>query len=66
MNMVPPPWTADPDTGMQRTDLAAFAAWLLQRRAEAGEPILPRNSGTRRTDSKRALLRAIEAAGGRW
>jgi hypothetical protein len=64
--LAPPPWTADPDSGLQRTDLAAFGVWLRQRRAEAGEPVLLRNSGTRRTESKRALLQAIEASGGRW
>lgn len=66
MNTAPPLWTADPETGMQRTDLAEFGAWLSQRRSEVGVPILPRNSGERRTESKQALLQAIEAAGGRW
>ena len=33
MNLAPPPWTADPDSGLQRTDLAAFGVWLRQRRA---------------------------------
>lgn len=45
---------------------AAFAARLAARRAELGEPELPRNEGTRRTPSKRALLKAIEDAGGKW
>lgn len=45
---------------------AAFAADIERRRAEIGITELPRNSGTRRTVSKRALLRAIEAAGGSW
>ena len=45
---------------------ADFAADIERRRAEAGYPELPRNSGTRRTASKRALLAAIEAVGGRW
>jgi hypothetical protein len=43
-----------------------FAARLAKRRAELGNPELPRNSGKRRTASKRALLKAIEKAGGRW
>jgi hypothetical protein len=43
-----------------------FALQLAQRRAELGNPELPRNSGKRRTASKRALLKAIEKAGGRW
>ena len=44
----------------------AFAAALAKRRASEGEPMMPRNSGKRRTPSKRALLKAIEDAGGRW
>lgn len=47
-------------------DMAAFGRALAARRAELGEPELPRNNGTRRTASKRALLEAIEKAGGRW
>ena len=44
----------------------------IQRRREAykekyGEyPELPRNSGKNRTESKKALLKAIEDAGGKW
>jgi hypothetical protein len=35
--------------------------------AKYGEPFeLPRNSGIRRTESKKALLKAIEDAGGKW
>lgn len=37
-----------------------------RRLAEVGEVVVPRNSGTRRTASKRALLKAIEEAGGKW
>lgn len=37
-----------------------------RRKAETGITDLPRNSGNRRTPSKRALLEAIEAAGGKW
>ena len=47
-------------------DHADYAAALARRRAELGEPEAPRNSGRRRTPSKRALLKAIEAAGGEW
>lgn len=36
------------------------------RRAELGNPELPRNAGQNRTPSKRALLKAIEDAGGKW
>lgn len=47
-------------------DMAAFGRELAARRAALGDPELPRNSGKRRTASKRALLKAIEKAGGRW
>jgi hypothetical protein len=47
-------------------DMAAFAPELARRRAAAGEPVLPRNSGKRRTASKLALLEAIGEAGGKW
>ena len=52
-------------------DMAAFGRELAQRRADYearyGKPCeLPRNSGKRRTASKRALLEAIEAMGGKW
>jgi hypothetical protein len=50
----------------QRVDHAAFAAALAERRAALGNPDLPRNTGTRRTPSKKALLEAIEEAGGKW
>lgn len=43
-----------------------FAADLAHRRAAAGEPEMPRNNGKRRTPSKKALLAAIEAIGGKW
>lgn len=46
--------------------LADFAADIARRRAETGIADLPRNSGKRRTPSKRALLKAIEEAGGKW
>ncbi|MEA3053279.1 MAG: hypothetical protein QOG72_2182 [Sphingomonadales bacterium] len=51
--------------------LAEFAADLERRLAEYearyGHPFeIPRNSGNRRTPSKRALLKAIEEAGGKW
>jgi hypothetical protein len=50
----------------QVVDMAEFGRELIRRRAELGNPELPRNSGKRRTASKRALLKAIEKAGGRW
>lgn len=46
--------------------LADFAAYVALRRAETGITDVPRNDGTRRTESKRALLKAIEDAGGKW
>ncbi len=50
----------------QPVSFEEFAADIARRREAAGNPELPRNSGTRRTASKRALLKAIEEAGGRW
>jgi hypothetical protein len=47
-------------------DFDQFALALAERRRALGEPELPRNSGKRRTSSKRALLKAIEDAGGKW
>ena len=53
-----------------RVNHAEFARELARRRAayeaEHGPLIIPRNPGTRRTASKRALLTAIEEAGGDW
>lgn len=60
------PWTIDAETGLRRSSLAELDAWLTQRRAELNLPPIPRNTGTRRTASKRALLKAIEDAGGKW
>ncbi|MFK4792156.1 hypothetical protein [Sphingobium sp. ZW T5_29] len=41
---------------------------IARRRAELGitDADMPRNSGTRRTASKKALLKAIKDAGGNW
>ena len=47
-------------------DMAELGARLARRKAELGLPDLPRNSGKNRTASKRALLKAIEEAGGKW
>ncbi len=49
-----------------RIDHADFAIRLARRREELGMTDLPRNSGKRRTESKRALLAAIEATGKVW
>lgn len=46
--------------------VAEFAADIERRRSATGITELPRNSGTRRTESKKALLKAIEDAGGKW
>ena len=46
--------------------LEAFGRDVERRRQAAGNPDMPRNSGKRRTPSKRALLKAIEDAGGKW
>jgi hypothetical protein len=46
--------------------IAEFAARIERRRQETGITELPRNSGTRRTESKKALLKAIAAVGGKW
>jgi hypothetical protein len=50
----------------KRIDHAKYAARLAKRRAELGNPELPRNAGANRTASKKALLKAIEDAGGTW
>ena len=54
-------------------DMAELGARVAKRKAELGiiEPADPalvkdRNSGERRTESKKALLKAIEEAGGKW
>ncbi|QIG79211.1 hypothetical protein [Stakelama tenebrarum] len=59
----------------RRLDMAAYGRELARRRAEieaeVGQPLdVPRNSGARRTESKRALLAEINrlaaARGFRW
>ncbi len=56
-----------PEGEGRRVDFAEFAAKLVRRRAELGDEIvIPRNSGKRRTASKRALLKAIKATGADW
>ncbi|WP_088185451.1 hypothetical protein [Sphingobium sp. Z007] len=41
---------------------------IARRRAELGitDADIPRNSGARRTESKKALLKAIKDIGGNW
>jgi hypothetical protein len=55
----------------RRSTWKDFAADIARRRADyeakyGHPPEPPRNSGKRRTASKRALLKAIEEAGGIW
>ena len=47
-------------------DMAELGARLSERLAALGSPPPPRNSGKRRTASKKALLKAIERVGGKW
>ena len=54
------------DWAGRRIDFADFGRKLADRRAELSEIETPRNSGKRRTASKRALLKAIEEDGGKW
>ncbi len=46
--------------------LASFARDVARRIAASGISDLPQNSGKRRTDSKKALLKAVEATGKSW
>jgi hypothetical protein len=46
--------------------LEEFGRDVERRRLTAGIVDMPRNVGNRRTASKRALLKAIEDAGGTW
>ena len=46
--------------------LEALGRRIAARKAELGLPDPPRNAGKHRTASKRALLKAIEDAGGKW
>jgi hypothetical protein len=57
--------TTDGWTG-RRIDFVAFGEALSARAAALGNAEMPRNSGQRRTASKKALLKAIEDAGGKW
>ncbi|MBS3930271.1 MAG: hypothetical protein KGZ65_03480 [Sphingomonadales bacterium] len=58
--------TSKAETGETVIQMADVAARLAKRRAELGEPEMPRNAGKNRTPSKRALLKAIEGLGGKW
>jgi len=51
----------------RRIDFAQFATALSERRdLLADDLVIPHNAGNRRTESKRALLAAIEATGKDW
>lgn len=50
----------------QPTPFAEFAADIARRRGENPGLVVPRNAGHRRTESKKALLKAIKDAGGDW
>lgn len=58
--------TSPPPDDPAVIDMAAFGRTLAARRAALDRPEMPRNAGNRRTAPKRALLKAIEAAGGDW
>lgn len=58
--------SSSPDPELEATSLEDFANDVERRRERLGKVDMPRNTGTCRTASKRALLKAIEAAGGRW
>ena len=54
------------DPSRQGLSLAAFGQDVARRREMAGSVAMPRNSGQRRTESKIAMLAALEDAGARW
>lgn len=58
--------TSRADTATPVIRMADLGERVAARKAELRLPDLPRNSGKRRTASKRALLKAIEEAGGKW
>lgn len=53
-------------TRREPVTLEDLGARIARRAAELGPVDVPRNTGTRRTASKRALLKAIEDIGGKW
>ena len=58
--------TSKAETERPVIKMAEMGARVAARRAELGNAELPRNTGERRTPSKRALLKAIKDAGGKW
>jgi hypothetical protein len=67
MIMVSKTSTPEP-TGPNPITLEELGRQIARRRAELGitDADLPRNSGARRTESKKALLKAIKDIGGNW
>ncbi|ARU18341.1 hypothetical protein [Croceicoccus marinus] len=53
-------------TKRKAISLVALGEEIAQRRFAVGEVFVPRNSGTRRTVSKAALLEQIAKIGGNW
>ena len=53
-------------TKREPISLEALGQRLAARKAALGLPDPPRNAGKSRTPSQRALLKAIEEAGGKW
>jgi len=63
----PEPVRLNPNqTGSRAIPLGDFVADIERRRVAAGIADLPRNAGKRRSESKKALLKAINDAGGKW
>jgi hypothetical protein len=58
--------TQNNDWTGRRVDMGEFGRRIAARKAALGLPDLPRNAGKSRTESKRALLKAIEDLGGKW
>lgn len=58
--------TSKAETERPVIKMAELGARVAARRAELGNAELPRNTGERRTPGKRALLKAIKDAGGKW
>lgn len=73
MTMAPKRLKAEENWTGRRVDFPVFSDALSKRRAKLGiiEPAHPelvegRNNGERRTESKKALLKAIKDADGKW
>lgn len=60
--------TLPAEQGEPVIDMAELGQQITRRRAELGitDADIPRNSGARRTESKKVLLKAIKDAGGNW